>query len=276
MARSPPLRGTRRVGQRPIRSSESSRAGRRRCPPAGRTAHDGVASEGNAGEQWTANEAARSQDPRVRRRRSRTSLRRSPSRSLPQGDHEQALVWDEDPGATEVQAGDLDRRSRGSCPQPYLHRQHRVAWSCVRQRSAGRIRRCTAMCSAAPCGTHWSSIASEVQRRAVGRSGAPVRTRSSGYGLPACPPPEATGPPVGEQVSTIPRGRMPRRDQPDQSRRRRRHLSPRQVSQCHECAGAVLECQTTRRPRCPQQRRGLGVGLHRQPGSSARLLGRPC
>ena len=174
-------------------------------PPCGTTLYYGVASEGNAGEQWTAHEVAiagpKCAPPPIKNVAPALTYAIAPA-----GDHEPALVWSQDPGATSYKAA-ICTAARGtpgrSCtyidnigsPGPAFGGAPNGTfyWDLLGNSQADP--------RSAPCGTHWFSIASE------GPAGELWAAQEYEFGpefftegLPACPPPEATGPPVGEQV----------------------------------------------------------------------------
>jgi hypothetical protein len=169
-------------------------------PACGTTVYYGVASEGQAGERWTANEVAiagpKCAPPPIENVAPTLTYQLAPN-----GPYEPALVWPQDPGATSYKAA-ICTAARGtpgrSCtyiedigspgppfvgePQGLMH------WDLGDP-------------VAAPCGTHWFSIASE------GLAGELWAAQEYSFGpayfnvsLPACPPPEVNGPPVGEHV----------------------------------------------------------------------------
>ena len=166
-------------------------------PACGTTLYYGVASEGSAGERWTANEVAiagpKCAPPPIENVAPTLTYKIAPA-----GDHEQALVWPQDPGATSYKLA-ICTAARGvpgrSCtyidnigsPGPAFGGEPNgtVYWDVLD----------------GPCGTHWFSVASE------GPAGELWAAQEYEFGpefftegLPACPPPEVTGPPVGEQV----------------------------------------------------------------------------
>ena len=169
-------------------------------PACGTTVYYGVASEGHAGEQWTANEVAITgptcPPPPIENVAPTLTYKIAPA-----GDREQALVWDQDPGATSYKLA-ICTAARGapgrSCtyidniglPGPAFGNgepNDQMYWDVL----------------SGPCGTHWFSIASEGPAGELWASAEYEFGPEFFFGLPACPPPEATGPPVGEQVFSI-------------------------------------------------------------------------
>jgi len=168
-------------------------------PACGTTLYYGVASEGQAGEQWTANEVAIA-GPTCPPPPTENVAPTLTFAIAPAGDHEQALVWAQDPGATSYKVA-ICTAARGtpgrSCT--YVDNIGSPGPAFGDGPPDGQTRYWDVL--GAPCGTHWFSIASE------GPAGelwaAQEYEFGPGYfgiGLPACPPPEATGPPLGEQV----------------------------------------------------------------------------
>jgi hypothetical protein len=174
-------------------------------PTCGTTLYYGVASEGRAGEQWTANEVAiagpKCAPPAIQNVAPTLTYGIGPA-----GDHEPALKWAQDPGATSYKAaictnarGAADRSCTyidniGSPGDPFGvgEPEGQMYWDLLGNFPGGPV---------APCGTHWFSIASE------GPAGelwaAQEYEFGPGYfglGLPSCPPPQVGGPGVPPRV----------------------------------------------------------------------------
>ena len=169
-------------------------------PACGTTLYYGVASEGSAGEQWTANEVAiagptcpppptenvaPTLDLQIAPRRgSRAGVGMGPG----SGSHELKLaICTAARGAPGRSCTYIDNIGLPGPPFGAVHRT--IYWDAARLRSG-----------AGPAGRIGSALPQRVQPVSCG----PLRSTSSAQlfteGLPACPPPEVTGPPVGEQV----------------------------------------------------------------------------
>jgi hypothetical protein len=163
-------------------------------PPCGTTLYYGVASEGQAGEQWTANEVTIT-GPTCPPPPTENVAPTLTSTFFPAGNREPVLVWPQDPGATSYKAA-ICTAARGAPGRSCTYMDN--IGSSEPQFGANTM---SWDLLAAPCGSHWISIASE------GPAGELWSAQEYSFGpgrfdlgLPACPPPEVNGPPVGEQV----------------------------------------------------------------------------
>jgi hypothetical protein len=175
-------------------------------PPCGTTLYYGVASEGNAGEQWTANEVSIT-GPKCVVQNVAPVLT---YKIGPAGNHEPALIWPDDPAATSYKAASCTsaRNTPGrtctyitgiaTAGDPFGFGQPLGLeyWDLLGSAPGGPV---------APCGDHWFSIASEGPAGELWAAAEYDFGGNFGLGLPKCPPPQVGGPPTPPPVhSTLP------------------------------------------------------------------------